>query len=46
MLVLGTKIKQETVNYCKKGKGCEECRCNEKECIEALYYVLHADEDV
>lgn len=46
MMVLGTKIKQETINFCKEGKSCKDCRCTENECVENLYYILNAEKDV
>ena len=46
MMILGTKIKQETINYCKGNGDCEKCKCCEEECIAELYYILHEHEDV
>ena len=46
MIVQGTKIKQETINYCKEGSSCERCSCSESECVERLYYILNANKDV
>lgn len=46
MIVQGTKIKQGTVNYCKEGLSCEDCRCTENECIAQLYYISNTDKDI
>ncbi len=41
MRIIGTKIRQETVNLCRKDKYvCDKCSCTEKECLELLIEAL------
>lgn len=39
-----TKISKETIKKCEKESPngrCNDCACNEKECLEVLWYVLN-----
>lgn len=39
-MLIGTKIKQETVKICSKEIKCKDCRCSEEECIDNLYATI------
>lgn len=39
-MLIGTKIKQETVKKCSEEINCNNCRCSEEECIDNLYATI------